>query len=70
MGKGRHHILIKKLHEKYGPYVRVGKLSSASSLPDVIHPLTGPNEISVLDVSLISGILGADGMPKGPSKSL
>ncbi|KAL5498761.1 hypothetical protein ACEPAH_2116 [Sanghuangporus vaninii] len=49
MAKGKNHIVLKKLHEKYGPYVRIG-----------------PNEISVLDVSAISGILGADGMPKGP----
>ena len=70
MAKGKHHLLIKKLHEMYGPYVRIGKLNTASSLPDVIHPLAGPNEISVLDASFISGVLGADGMPKGPSKSL
>ncbi|KAL5522514.1 hypothetical protein ACEPAG_8530 [Sanghuangporus baumii] len=49
MAKGKNHIVLKKLHEKYGPYVRIG-----------------PNEISVLDVSVISDILGADGMPKGP----
>ncbi|KAL5476717.1 hypothetical protein ACEPAI_2903 [Sanghuangporus weigelae] len=47
--KGKYHVCLKNLHEKYGPYVRIG-----------------PNEISVLDVSVISSVLGADGMPKGP----
>lgn len=31
--------------------------------------LTGPNELSILDVNAIPSILGQDGMPKGPSMS-
>ncbi|EJD00159.1 high nitrogen upregulated cytochrome P450 monooxygenase 2 [Fomitiporia mediterranea MF3/22] len=49
MAKGKNHLMHKELHEKYGPYVRIG-----------------PNELSVVDVSAISSILGGDGMPKGP----
>ncbi|KLO10727.1 cytochrome P450 [Schizopora paradoxa] len=47
--RGDGHLRIKKLHDEFGPIVRIG-----------------PNEISVVDVSALSPILGADGMPKGP----
>lgn len=35
-----------------------------------MHFLTGPNELSFVDVSCIDPVLGVDGMPKGPSESL
>ncbi|KAI5120324.1 hypothetical protein M0805_000384 [Coniferiporia weirii] len=47
---GKYHLKLKALHDKYGPYVRVG-----------------PNEVSFVDVGLITKIMGPDGMPKGPS---
>ncbi|KAK7042191.1 cytochrome P450 [Favolaschia claudopus] len=47
--KGKLHIYVKSLHDKYGPVVRVG-----------------PNELSVIDVSLLPAIMGSNGMPKGP----
>ncbi|KAJ6543634.1 cytochrome P450 [Mycena vulgaris] len=47
--RGKLHIYVKQLHDKYGPVVRIG-----------------PNELSITDVSLLSSVLGANGMPKGP----
>ena len=38
------------------------------SATNMIH--AGPNQLSFIDASLIPGIMGADGMPKGPSQSL
>ncbi|KAJ7478690.1 cytochrome P450 [Mycena galericulata] len=46
---GSLHLYIKRLHDKYGPVVRIG-----------------PNELSIVDESLIPSILGVKGMPKGP----
>ena len=31
-------------------------------------PTLGPNELSIRDVNALPVILGADGLPKGPSK--
>lgn len=70
MAGGKNHVCYKKLHDKYGPYVRIG--SSCIFFSDVIDCLTselklGPNELSVTDVTAIPSILGMNGMPKGPS---
>ena len=71
MAAGKNHLVTKKLHEKYGPYVRIGEHFVLNCHPfrysTPCCSLLGPNEISVIDISAISGILGADGMPKGPS---
>lgn len=66
---GSSHRVMKALHDKYGDWVRVGMLNSiAHSFCKPLHPLAGPNEISVTDMSAIPEILGQDGMPRGPSK--
>lgn len=70
MSTGKNHILHKKLHEKYGPYVRIGEwyMLRKGCETDWYWIDVGPNEISMIDVSAISAVLGADGMPKGPSE--
>ena len=76
MAKGKNHENFKRLHDKYGPYVRIGTPFSFDcytvfKIKITNYSLTsniGPNEISVTDVSAFSAILGSDGMPKGPSK--
>ncbi|KZV93858.1 cytochrome P450 [Exidia glandulosa HHB12029] len=45
--KGFHYKNVKKLHDRYGPIVRVG-----------------PNELSISDISAVSAVLGASGLPK------
>ena len=42
-------------------------LSATVHMPDVV---AGPNEISVIDISVMHQILGQDGMPRGPSTLL
>ncbi|EJD01468.1 cytochrome P450 [Fomitiporia mediterranea MF3/22] len=54
MVSGKNHEWYKELHNKYGPYVRVGAYSGS------------PNEVSVVDADAISSILGSNGLPKGP----
>ncbi|KAF5329576.1 hypothetical protein D9619_009005 [Psilocybe cf. subviscida] len=46
---GQPHVYYKRLHDQYGPIVRVG-----------------PNELSIIDASMIPTVLGSNGMPKGP----
>ncbi|KAJ7653210.1 cytochrome P450 [Mycena polygramma] len=47
--RGKLHLYVKSLHDKYGDVVRIG-----------------PNELSIIDTSLVPSILGSNGMPKGP----
>lgn len=68
MAGGKNHVCYKKLHDKYGPYVRIGS-SSLFWRDRLSYERTelGPNELSVTDVTAIPSILGMNGMPKGPS---
>ena len=64
---GKAHIYRKHLHDTYGPYVRVGELSSYLSGKKFLESnSSGPNEISVCDASILNSVLGSEGMPKGP----
>ncbi|EKM52101.1 uncharacterized protein PHACADRAFT_262568 [Phanerochaete carnosa HHB-10118-sp] len=45
--KGKRHLYIQRMHERYGDIVRIG-----------------PNDVSIRDVSCITPVLGAQGMPK------
>ncbi|KAJ7167773.1 cytochrome P450 [Mycena filopes] len=47
--RGKLHLYVKSLHDKYGSIVRIG-----------------PNELSIVDASLVSAVVGPNGMPKGP----
>ena len=67
---GRSHIYYKKLHDKYGPVVRIGESLFDIFAYDVFNWLyvLGPNELSIVNVELIPYIIGPQGLPKGPSK--
>lgn len=67
---GKQHLYFKKMHDKYGPIVRLGMSillfhTECRCLPSA----AGPNVLSIVDVDLLPTLLGADGMPKGPSES-
>ena len=66
---GRTHIYYKKLHDEYGPIVRIGEGILISLIENVFNWLyvLGPNELSIVNVELISHIYGPQGLPKGPS---
>ena len=67
---GRAHIYYKKLHDKYGPIVRIGE--SVSGLPVwkylQVALTSGPNELSIINVELVTSILASQELPKGPCK--
>lgn len=69
---GKQHLYIQGLHDKYGDIVRIGKLNPPSRpyYVLVIHNAIalGPNEVSIRGANCITPVLGAQGMPKGPSK--
>ena len=67
MMTGKNYLVIKQLHAKYGPYVRIGKLYLLYSNSLSLYDELGPNELSITDVNAISSVLGANGMTKGPS---
>ena len=66
-GTGDQHRYIKRLHDRYGDVVRIG---SNRHLPLEISltydALSGPNELSIRDASLIHPVLGQGGLRKGP----
>lgn len=65
-GTGDQHRCLKRLHDRYGDVVRIG---SNRHFPFQIYPLTslsGPNELSIRDASLIHPVLGQGGLRKGP----
>ncbi|KAJ7266574.1 cytochrome P450 [Mycena rebaudengoi] len=66
--QGKLHLYIQALHAEYGDIVRIGETVSLvfMFLLNVLRFLKGPNELSVIDVSLLPSVLGAEGMPKGP----
>ncbi|CCM05245.1 uncharacterized protein FIBRA_07455 [Fibroporia radiculosa] len=67
---GRQYSYFYKVHKKYGPIVRIGAPNSVlfeltfEANNSGWHP--GPNELSIVDATLLPSILGANGMPKGP----
>ena len=66
--KGDLHRYYKSLHDRYGDVVRVGWCQHypLHVCPHRLASLTGPNELSIRDSSLIHTILGQGGLPKGP----
>lgn len=57
----------KQLHDKYGPIVRIGTLTSLnrSKMDSVISVWQGPSELSAIDINIALGMLGPGGLPKG-----
>lgn len=66
--QGKVHLYLKKLHDKYGPIVRIGKFYSVFTSAGFANArvVQGPNELSIIEVDLLPHILGQQGMPKGP----
>ena len=66
-GTGDQHRYLKRLHDRYGDVVRIGwnrHLLFSKSLR--LYVLSGPNELSIRDASLIHPVLGQGGLRKGP----
>lgn len=60
--RGTHYKDMKRMHDKYGPVVRMGQqMACARSGTD--RP-AGPNAVSIVDVSAVASVLGANGLPK------
>jgi len=69
--RGDPHRYYKDLHDRYGDVVRIGQGRhplSVTYLPT--YQLTGPNELSIRDASLIHPVLGQGGLPKEPRASM
>jgi hypothetical protein len=63
--KGGMYRYYKRLHDRYGDVVRIGW--TRSPLSSINHsPLSGPNDLSLRNISYIHPVLGQDGLPKGP----
>jgi hypothetical protein len=69
LNSGKRHETLKKLHDKYGLYVRIGALVSMLFAMIVVNHHEGPNELSCTDVDAFPHVLGPDGLPKGPRTS-
>lgn len=63
--KGKNHIYTKKLHEKYGPCVRIGTFHQSKGLKSVLILRPGPNAIAILDEEALESLYL---LPRGPSK--
>jgi len=68
--KGDTHLYHKRLHDKYGPTVRIGMFFYSDIFWVWISLFQGPNELSTVDKDLIPFVLGSQGMPKGQRKRL
>lgn len=68
--KGKQHIYLKDLHERYGEVVRTGECRLIAGARDPHGARLGPNDLSMRDASCIQPALGAQGMPKGPCTHL
>ena len=66
--RGRQHIEFKRMHNIYGDVVRIGASRMYFPQPTLYLHFEGPNELSFRDVSLLQPMMGAQGMPKGPSE--
>lgn len=67
---GTQHLYIKRLHEQYGDIVRIGEiLDLMLAGRGLTLGITGPNEVSLRDVSCVIPLLGSLGCPKGQSKT-
>lgn len=62
--KGTMHQYYQKLHQKYGDFVRIGKLTWCDFI--ILISFTGPNELSYCHVDGVTETLSARGLPKGP----
>lgn len=68
---GHHHLILKSLHDEYGPVVRIGTRDPTSDIMAVICRValtcckTGPNDISIVDADAVNSVLGPNGLPKG-----
>ena len=65
---GHQHTKLKRMHDIYGDAVRIGEGRMYALQPTRYLYFKGPNELSFRDVSLIQPMMGAQGMPKGPSE--
>ena len=66
--RGHQHTEIQRMHDIYGDAVRYGESRMYGPQPTLYSHFEGPNELSFRDVSLIQPMMGAQGMPKGPSE--
>ena len=64
--RGDLHRYCKRLHDRYGDVVRIGRGPWLPFCYLSTYPLPGPNELSLRDASLIHSVLGQGGLPKGP----
>ena len=63
----KRHIYLKELHDQYGPYVRIGKVSTV--IPkSTLSTFTGPNVLSIVDVDAVHPIFGSKGLPRNECK--
>jgi hypothetical protein len=65
-GTGDQHRYIKRLHDRYGDVVRIGSNPRLPLNLSTYYALSGPNELSIRDASLIHPVLGQGGLRKGP----
>lgn len=65
--KGKQHLHFKRMHEKYGPIVRLGTFVAvvATLTCDEPQNTSGPNVLSIVDVDLLPSLLD---LPRGPSE--
>lgn len=68
---GKQHLYLRRMHERYGDVVRIGKGLSLI-IPTSAHAktTTGPNEISISDATCITPLMGSLGCPKGPREQI
>ncbi|KAL0954589.1 hypothetical protein HGRIS_003549 [Hohenbuehelia grisea] len=73
--QGKQHIYYQALHRRYGDVVRIGKFefiisncrpcSGALAVNNTVN-VAGPNELSIIDPSVMSPLYGQNELPKGP----
>ena len=65
--QGKQHVYYRDLHKKYGDVVRVGTQCFALGTRTCLNRnvMAGPNEIMLIDVSVIESLLGPGGWGKG-----
>lgn len=69
VSKGKRHVYIQSLHARYGDVVRIGAAARNAIFYLGLTWVTGPNELSINDATVIQPILGPTGWPKGPGMS-
>lgn len=66
--RGDAHKIMRKMHQKYGVVVRVGKHIHTYLEICGIPKITGPNELSFNSSEVIEPIYAKKTMPRGPCK--